>query len=184
MTEPSSRFSLFLTPCKDDLVSLAAVIHELADACGVPPFEPHVTVHTGDLSDSGLLQRAMTAAVKEVEPFFLRVTGIGCSQEYFKSLFLEFEESAVLRAIHERMKGELGEDSGYRLVPHLSLLYSDMPLGKKEELARGVVLERGDILFDRVKVVSPANGRQGWREPGGWQTLFALKLGGACRCGQ
>ncbi|HLO27064.1 MAG TPA: hydrolase, partial [Geobacteraceae bacterium] len=174
-----NRFSLFLTPCEADYVYLAAMIEGLGAAYGAFPFEPHVTVYSGDLPDPGLLKRAVAAAVEGVAPFLLKVAGIGCSEEYFKSLYVAFRDSALLRGIHERLKVGLGEDSGYRLVPHLSLLYSDIPLGKKEELARRMVLERDEILFDRVKVVSPGNVREGWRDVMEWRTLFSVRLGGA-----
>ena len=155
------------------------MIEGLCAACDASPFEPHVTVYSADLPDLDLLKQAVIGAVAEIGPFFLRTAGIGCSEEYFKSLYVAFRDSALLRGIHERLKVGLGEDSGYRLVPHLSLLYSDIPLGKKEELARRMVLERDEILFDRVKVVSPGNVREGWRDVMEWRTLFSVRLGGA-----
>jgi len=143
-----------------------------------------VTVYSGSLTDPDRLKRAVTAALEGVGPFPLKVTGIGFSGEYFKSVFIEFEENPLLRGIHDRLKRGLGEDSGYVLAPHLSLLYSDKPLTEKAVLARRIVLDRQDMLFDRVKVVAPQNPLDGWRDIGGWRTLFSMKLGGADRCGQ
>jgi len=176
---PQNRFSLFLTPNDADFVHLEAMIRELGVACAAPPFEPHVTVYSGSLTDPDLLKRAVIAAVKGLGPFPLKVAGIGCSMEYFKSLYIEFEESPLLRGIHDRLKWGLGEDSGYRLIPHLSLLYSEMPLGEKEAMARRIVMDSEEILFDRVKVVAPQDPFQGWRDTGGWSTMFSMRLGSA-----
>lgn len=174
---PHKRFSLFLTPSETDFAFLEAMMRELGATCAASPFEPHVTVYSGSLTDPGLLQRAVTVATVGMAPFFLKITGIGCSTEYFKSLYVEFEESAVVRGIHDRLKRELGEDSGYVLIPHLSLLYCDMPLAGKEAMARRIDLDREEILFGRVKVVAPQNLREEWRDVDGWQTLFSMKLG-------
>jgi len=176
---PYDRFSLFLTPCDAEFVHLEALIRELGLACAAIPFEPHVTVYSGSLTDPDLLKRTVVAALERTGPFPLKVTGIGFSVEYFKSVFVEFEENLPLRGIHDRLKRGLGEDSGYVLAPHLSLLYSDKPLAEKADLARRIVLDRQDILFDRVKVVVPQNPLDVWRDIGGWRTLFSMKLGGA-----
>lgn len=177
------RFSLFLTPCEADFTYLETMIRETSAACGASPFEPHVTVYSGNLVDPELLGKGVCGAVKGVEPFSLKITGIGFSLEYFKTLYVEFEESPLLCGIHDRLKRGLGEDSGYRLIPHLSLLYSDMPLAEKEALARRIVLDRGEILFDRVKVVAPQNPEEVWRDIGGWRTMFSARLGGDGVCG-
>jgi putative hydrolase of the HAD superfamily len=176
--EPPQRFSLFLTPCSADFDCLDTMIRELSAACGAAPFEPHVTVYSGIAADLEILKRGVTGAVRGIAPFSLKVAGIGFSLEYFKTLFVEFEESSLLRGIHDRLKQRLGEDSGYRLVPHLSLLYSEIPLAEKETLARRVVLNRSEILFDRIKIVAPRNPDQGWRDTGRWETMFTQRLGG------
>ncbi len=171
------RFSLFLMPCESDYAYLSAMIRGVAADCDVSPFEPHVTVYSGDMPNHDLLREAVNAAVAGVDPFPLKIAGVGCSDEYFKSLYVVFEESAILLGIHDRFKTALDEDSGYRLAPHLSLLYSGMPLRKKEELARGVTLDRGEILFDRVKIVFPTNVQEGWRAVMEWRALFSVRLG-------
>lgn len=172
------RFSLFLTPCAADYDYLDRMIRETSAACAAAPFEPHVTVYSGRLVAPDLLEKGVRRAVDGVGPVSLRFAGIGFGLEYFKSLYIEFEESAALRAIHDRLKRELGEDSGYRLIPHLSLLYSEIPIAEKEALARRIVLEREEILFDQVKVVVPRNLDEGWRDTGQWHTLCRQKMRG------
>lgn len=181
---PQQRFSLFLTPCAADFRHLEAVIRDLCTGSSSPPFEPHVTVYSGRLTDPVLLKRAVTAAVAGMLPLRLKVTGIGFSMEYFRSLFVEFEESPALRGVHDRLKAGVGEDSGYVLVPHLSLQYCDNPLEVKEALARSIALDREEIHFDRVKAVSPENVQEGWRDIARWRTLFSVRLGGNDTCGQ
>ena len=172
------RFSVFLTPTAEDFTWTGNLVRELCGKYGEPPFEPHVTVCSGTLSDLDALKKAVSAAAAE-SPFSLRVRGVGFSREYFRTLFMEFEEHPVLRRIHEMIRAEGGNDAGQDFFPHLSLLYRDMPLRDKGALARRVMLDKTEIRFDELKIVSPRNLERGWRDTGQWQTLFRVKLGKA-----
>lgn len=171
------RFSVFLTPSTEDFAWAGNLVREICAKYDEPPFEPHVTVCTGPLSDLDALEKAVSAAAAGESPFSLRVRGIGFSGEYFRTLFIEFDEHPVLRRIHERIRAAAGNDCGHELFPHLSLLYKDMPLRDKGALARRVVLDKTAIQFDGLKIVSPRNLEQGWRDTGQWQTLFRVNLG-------
>lgn len=171
------RYSLFLTPSAADFAYTADLIRELSAGQGRRPFEPHVTVHSGDLGDLATLKRRVTAAASGILPFSLRIRGISCGESYFKSMFIEFEESTVLRSIHGRMWQGDEAASGYVLAPHLSLLYGDMPTHHRESLARGIRLDRSELLFDQLKIMTPRNREEGWRDTLRWQPLFRLMLG-------
>jgi putative hydrolase of the HAD superfamily len=172
------RCSVFLTPAPDDFSRLSGLIGELSGRFDVPPFEPHVTVYSGLFPDPALLQTALVGACAGVLPFDLRVRWIGCTPDYFKTLFIEFEEDATLRGLHERVKAGCGVDTGYTLFPHLSLLYAELPLREKEDLARRLTLDRATVRFDEVKVVTPLNVAAGWRDTLRWKTLRRVKLAG------
>ena len=170
------RFSLFLTPCDTDFAYLGSLIGEITATRNAYPFEPHVTVYSGSCNNNELLEKFLAEAVRGVSPIALKTAGIGCGPEYFKSLFIRFDEDVRVRLIHDRLKQALGEDSGYRLLPHLSLLYQDLPMMEKEALAQSITLDRPEILFDAVKIVAPPV--EGWRDTTGWRTMFSMKLGG------
>jgi len=171
------RYSIFLTPCGADFAYTAGLIREMCAKFDRPPFEPHVTVYSGELSDPDALKKTVCAAMRGIRPFSLRVRGVGCGEEYFRSLFIEFEENSVLRELHESIRAGVANESGQGLFPHLSLLYCDMPLRRKEALAKRVVPDRPAIHFDEVKIVTPGNLKEGWRDTGQWQTLFRVGLG-------
>ena len=176
-SEQQPRFAVFLTPAADDFAYAQLLMAEVGAAYDASPFEPHVTLHSGPYTALPPLREALTAAIAGVPPFSLRVKGIGWSAAYFRTLFVEFEETPQLRAIHERLRRG-GGDTGYEFNPHLSLLYRDMPSTEKEALAR-VHLERDEFRFDAVKIVVPRNLRAGWRDTGRWQTVWRMGLGGA-----
>ncbi|SNB46723.1 2'-5' RNA ligase family protein [Geobacter sp. DSM 9736] len=177
MQTDERKYSVFLAPAGDDLAYTEALVRAWCARFGMTPFEPHVTVYSVLLTDPEELKRAVTEAVRGVDPFSLHCRRVGAMEEYFKTLFIELDESVTLRKIHDGIKSRMGNDSGYRLFPHLSLLYRDMPLEEKRELARQVRLDREELLFDRIKVATPGNIREGWRDTGDWRTIHEVVLG-------
>ncbi len=174
------RFSVFLVPVADDRRWAEGVIGELAARYDAPLFEPHVTVYGGSYTEESELAplcRTLSDGATETGPITLRVTGLGVTEEYFRTLFVAFEEEPRLRRLHELVKGAVANDSGYVFVPHLSLLYADMPLAAKEMAARTVSLDREEMHFDEVKIVAP-DPVTGWSDARRWQTLFRVRLDG------
>jgi putative hydrolase of the HAD superfamily len=174
MTASLFPFSVFLTPATDEFDRLSAIIRRLAERFGSPVFEPHVTVYGGRCPNRESLLPLLSAA-DGIPPFSLPVLGIGQTEEFFKSFFIRFEEHPLLRVIHDRVREQVEVDSGYRLIPHLSLMYADLPRGVKEPLAREVSPGR-EILFDEVKIVAPVDPDKGWLDTPGWRTIGRRKL--------
>lgn len=173
------RFSVFLVPAADDRRWAEGVIRELAGRYDVPGFEPHVTVYGGSYDTDAELEpvrRTLAEAAAGTGPITLRSTGLGVTEEYFRSLFVAFGAEPALSRIYELVKGAVAADSGYVLMPHLSLLYADMPLAAKEMAARTVSLDRQEMRFDELKIVAP-DPVTGWSDARRWQTLFRVRLG-------
>lgn len=170
------RFSVFLTPAKEDFIYAESLIQRLSSEYDAAPFEPHVTVFSGDLDDPEALMSLLLRLTRGVKPFCLRVKGIGCSEEYFRTLFVEFEESPALQDIYRAVREGVQKESGYRLVPHMSLLYKEMPLTQKEALAKRVSFDREEVLFDCLKLVTPENRLEGWRDTACWKSLLRVSL--------
>jgi putative hydrolase of the HAD superfamily len=171
-----ARYSVFLTPSHTDFDYTVALIGKLCARYGGVPFEPHVTVYSGEFSDPDILVKAVSTAVSDIGPFSLPVRRIGWGESYFRSLYVEFGENPELREIHERIRNGVESDSGYVLFPHLSLHYGDQPQSDREAAAKGLVLDRTVIQFDRMKIVTPRNREEGWRDTAQWQTIFRIGL--------
>jgi 2'-5' RNA ligase len=134
-------------------------------------------VRSGNLVDLDTLKRVVSAAVSGIRPFPLPVRRIGCSETYFRSLFIEFEKTQPLQEIRAGLLSGLETEPADEFVPHLSLLYSEMPLRHKQALAKRLTLDRFEIHCDEIKIVTPRNRELGWRDTGQWQTLYRAKLG-------
>ncbi|HTP66248.1 MAG TPA: HAD-IA family hydrolase [Geobacteraceae bacterium] len=174
----SRRCSIFLSPAREERPCLEALMGELCVKLDLPTFEPHVTLFAGLFPDPDLVGKTLAGIAAGMPPITLKVKGIRCTAEYFKSVFIEFAEHPLLDDIHGRVRDACGSPSGYELAPHLSLLYADLPLAAKEILARGISLDRGEFRFDEVKLVTPLNLAEWWRDTGKWQTLCRFRLAG------
>ncbi|MCM2357319.1 MAG: hypothetical protein NDI77_04170 [Geobacteraceae bacterium] len=176
MTRGTRSAAVFLTPAADDYRYAEGLIRELSAKLDAPLFEPHLTLCSGVTAEPGLLIRVVAEAARGLAPLTLRVRRIGCTEEYFRSIFIEFEPDPVLAGLHERL-GELLErrDSAV-FLPHLSLLYLEMPLADKQALTRRLRLDRRVLRFDGLKVVAPGNAEAGWRDTLRWEALFRVAL--------
>lgn len=171
------RYSVFLTPARHDYEHTAGIIRELCAKYGKEPFEPHLTLLSGDLTDLVGLKSVVSEAASEGAPITLQIRRVACDETYFRAVYLEFNVNSKLRLLRERILAATGAESTGLFVPHLSLLYSDMPLHRKQAAAGRVVTGRPEIRFDEIKIVSPRNRFEGWRDTSQWQPLFRCRFG-------
>lgn len=170
--------SVFLTPAADDFGYAGRLVRQLSERFGTPCFEPHLTLCSGSVDDMDPLIKIVAEMAGELPPLSLRIKGIGCSDDYFRTLFVAFEPDSLLAGLHERLGEIIRRREGALFRPHLSLLYREMPLAEKETLARSLQPDRNVIRFDGVKVVAPGNVVAGWRDILRWETLYLALLGG------
>ena len=176
MDAPLAKYSVFLSPSANDFRFCESRMGEYSRTFGIPPFEPHVTVYSGTFPDPEALKEAVSRAVAGMGLLRLRVRGAGCSEEYFKTLYIDFHEDQILQDIRRRIGEYLPVDSGYRLAPHLSLLYRDMPLSEKQALAQGMHFACDSMSFDRISIATPGNSTEGWRDTTRWNTVWRTVL--------
>ncbi|MBO0720921.1 MAG: hypothetical protein J2P41_08860 [Blastocatellia bacterium] len=176
MTSITEKLSVWLSPHATDYAALASIITGLSERYGTFNFEPHLTLYSGVCNEREVLQGAINENLIGVEPIALRIAGVHASQEFFKSLFIEFEECSRLSELNRKIKSALKQDSGYILKPHLSLLYKDLEIDRKWEIARTITMEKTEMIFDEIKFVSPGNKASDWRDVELWEVWFNRKL--------
>jgi putative hydrolase of the HAD superfamily len=173
LTEP---FSVWLKPQHSDSVEIARLIAGLNEKYGTPKFEPHLTLYSGAGTDRDSLRRVVAEQIAGLEPITLKILGIRASEEYFKTLFIEFEDNVLLNDLNRKIKAALKQDSGYTLRPHLSLMYLDLEIDLKWEIARTISIRNAQIVFDEIMLISPGNKTLGWRDIENWEVWFKRPL--------
>jgi 2'-5' RNA ligase len=119
---------------------LAGVITRLAAEHGGPVFPPHVTMAGVVESSAEAAARVLERLVAGVPPFEVALTGVGYEPDFFRTLYLRAEPTAILTALHDAGERAWGLD-GPPYRPHLSLLYArDLAEERKPAIADGIGL--------------------------------------------
>jgi hypothetical protein len=134
----------------------ASTVAELALRFDAPLFEPHLTIHAGPQGDANT-DEVLSRALDGARPIRLSVRDIQCSDEFTKTVFVQFEPNPALSHLCRALRQASPSPDEYQLNPHLSLIYQKMTLSAKIDLAASVRLPFADVLFDSAKaIISPA----------------------------
>jgi hypothetical protein len=125
--------SLWIVPHGAAGARLGEIIRSLSHRYGTPSFPPHLTLlaHIPQ-SQSELVARTRKLAA-ELTRFDIELAEPAFTADYFRSLFIKAVPDVTLQAAHRRAR-ELFEISPQAYVPHLSLLYGELPAFEKEAI--------------------------------------------------
>ena len=169
--------AFWLIPARPAQSLFQEIINDLARRYDAPVFEPHVTIHAGaDRVD--LAETALADAAHKCTPVKLKPLGIQQSDEFVKTLFLQFESNAELRQMNEIIRNTAQGSSEYDLKPHLSLLYKKMEAGARRQLAASIIVRFPDITFDRIKAVRCVSPTQSRADVEAWRLTAATSFSG------
>ena len=164
----------WLTPSEPAHSFFQRIINDLARRCDAPVFEPHVTIHVGaDRADAA--KNALDAA-REFKLIGLTPLGIDQSDEFIKTLFVEFAMSAELRKINNLIREAANDSSQYELNPHLSLLYKNLAAQTRRELAASINVPLFEVTFDAIKAVRCISPAESGADVKAWHVVAAASL--------
>lgn len=171
-----TEHSFWLLPAEPLRTALHLMIQQLAKKYDAVDFEPHVTISCGPSND---VQTEMIARViaSLTSPVKLTPAVLGYSSEYTKTLFIQFQESEVLRRMSDGIKQRSAKPSDYLLNPHLSLLYKTMPAAMQAEACRTLEIPKGTYLFDRLRAVQTEIPLEEPEQIKRWRVVFECPLG-------
>jgi len=153
------------------------IINDLARRCDAPGFEPHLTIHVGaDRAD--VAKNALGAAARRCKLIAIKPIGIDQSDEFIKTLFVQFAMSAELSKINGVIREETNDSSQYDLKPHLSLLYKNLAAATRRELAALIDVPLSEVTFDAIKAVRCVSPTKSSADVKAWPVLAAASLSG------
>jgi 2'-5' RNA ligase len=175
VTEPrleGKTYALWLIPSGEVRQQLARTIRELSHQHSTPDFAPHITL-VSSIVGSGREVTARTAQLtKSLRPLRVRLTGLAWRDEYFRCLFVKVARTSPLVRAHHKAREAFGVRGRGTFLPHVSLVYGDLPLATK----RKIVLSLGrrfDLQFEvrRIDIVAIEG------PPSHWRRLRSFSLG-------
>jgi 2'-5' RNA ligase len=151
------------------------IIGDLARQYDAPVFEPHVTIHVAaDRPDAA--RNVLGTAARTCKLIGLTPLGTDQSDQFIKTLFVQFAMSAELRQINEIIREAAKDSFQYELKPHLSLLYKNLPAATRRELAASIAVPFSDIVFDTVQAMRCVSPTQTRTDVDAWLVLATEKL--------
>ena len=151
------------------------IINDFARRLDAPVFEPHVTVHVGaDHADAAA--KALEKAANESELVRLTPLRIDQSDEFIKTLFVQFAMTAELGKFNGIIRHAANDSSQYELKPHLSLLYKTLPAATRSELAASITLPFSEILFDALQAIRCVSPTQKRADVEAWELIASRIL--------
>ncbi len=167
--------AFWLIPAEPAHTLLQGVINDLARRYDAPVFEPHVTIHVAaDRAD--LAETVLEHAARECKGISLTPLGIDQSEEFVKTLFVQFVLSAELRRINENIRNAAHDALAYELNPHLSLLYNKMDAAARRDLALSMKVPFRQIMFDAIKAVRCISPTRSRADVEAWRIVAAASL--------
>ena len=155
------------------------MINDLARRCDAPVFEPHVTIYVGaDRADAA--KNALGAAAPECKLIGLTPLEIDQSDEFIKTLFVQFAMSAELSKINGIIRKAANDWSQYELKPHLSLLYKNLAVATRYELAASINVPLSEVTFDVIKAVRCVSPTESCADVEAWRVVAAASLSEDC----
>jgi hypothetical protein len=163
----------WLLPARDKRELFCEIIRILYKQFEAPNFEPHLTVFAVEQNrppPKGIVQIDST-------PVRLRVRDVAFSSQFTKTLFVRFEPSPVLNSLAAKFAALTKSRARVVRDPHLSLLYKDIPVAAKRELARTIKFSFHEVLFDSIAAVRCALPTKTKADVEGWRIVAKKSLG-------
>jgi 2'-5' RNA ligase len=128
------KYSLWLMPTGELLASLAEIIEELSRNRPELRFEPHVTL-LGGLSGLEPQFSSKTCELASlVEPYQIQIDKVDYLDEFFRSLFIRVEPTRPVLDANRKARLIFQRQQETEYLPHLSLMYGDLPPPTKEQI--------------------------------------------------
>lgn len=174
--ENTKKYSVWLMPKDNEAKQLLFdTISSLSDSYGSSSFLPHMTLFSGQTDDIDKVIGLFKTIPSDILPLEMNIKGVNFTDDYFRTLFLEFETnkqlndklSTVLNSFLEN-----GVESSLSAFPHLSLLYAIIDKETKSYIKSKLSFDFTKLKFDKIALVSPSS--KGWQDIESWQILENL----------
>ncbi len=165
-------YALWLMSTTKQRVKLARLIQMLSDERGGPLFEPHITLLADIEGDEdGLIEQTHHLA-SQITQFSARVGSLDYSHEFYKSFFIQIEETdSIDRARQSALALFLHQSqpqSQSKFMPHLSLMYGlqtdAVKASIKDKIQHDAMLAQGiaEIRIESLQLVSASGPAGNW----------------------
>ena len=153
----------------------ATLIAELAQRFDAPIFEPHLSIFAEPANEAHA-RRVIKEVAADFGPIGMSVVGIRFSEEFFKTVFVQFSASAAITQLSAAIQSRSIDAGEFHLDPHLSLIYKNMSPDDKNKLAGSLRLPFDEVMFDSVAAINVPNGARTRTGVESWETVAERRM--------
>jgi hypothetical protein len=171
-----TKVSFWLIPSEEDRAFFQDIIDNLAKEYDAPVFTPHVTIYSGEYTPEESPAKLLENAIQGIQSFSLRVDQLLYTDQFTKTLFVQFYQNPILTKISETLHNRSKHPSEYALNPHLSLIYQYLSEEIKKKLITQLSLPKSEVGFNEVRAISTRNQVKGWEDVASWEVIDIRRL--------
>ena len=162
-------------PAPEDGDVLKEIIDALATRFNAPNFPPHLTLFAGPISPQDNPLKLLNELPLALVPEKLEVIGPDATNLYTMSFFIRCRPDTKLIQLHEHIR-QKSPPSQYRIDPHISLLYADLPIATKMKMIEKYPIALHHIRFDRIRAVDHPSPVQSQEDIDDFQDLCEVEF--------
>ena len=117
-------------------------IVNISQEYNAPAFIPHITAYGLVNMDLKILTDIVSRSIKNIEPFSVEKKSISFSNNFWKTLFIDFENNSSMLKINKKLTENLSKFSKYEFKPHSSLIYKNLNLKENQKIIENIKLEK------------------------------------------
>ena len=147
MTKKPRAIAYWLLPETAAREVFAEKIRELARRFEAPVFAPHVSVFIAPENSRHPAEILPELGAVTIE---LTIRSIRFSEQFTKTLFVQFERNVPLQEMGDRIWKASGAPKRYLIDPHLSLLYASLAADKTKALVDEIKFPFREVSFSSI----------------------------------
>lgn len=153
--------SVWLTPSVEDEAYLQNIINQLAEVYETPVFPPHCTLFSYEKQNNEIVRTLIKMVGQETAPIMVYKSGLKHTDQYWKTVFIELEVHPELAHLQQSIASKIPNSTPYQFLPHISLIYKEMPNEQKENIIRKLSVKKS-FKMDKLLVVKTGPIVQEW----------------------
>ena len=155
--------SLWLTPSEEDESYLQNIINDLASEYQAPVFSPHLTLYSPTDLSKDVLRDRITSVAERTNKLYVTMNGLNHTMNIWKTVFIELEDSPELLDLQQNIVSSIPNLKPYSFSPHISLIYKEMPMEKKEKIIRNLAV-RNSYKMDKIIAMKTGPNVEQWEK--------------------
>lgn len=144
-------YAIWLLPNKEDTQFLKTIINNLSQEFNSSKFLPHITVYGLVDTDLTIVEDAVKNSIDEIEPFIVKKSGIGYSDDIWKTLFINIASNTELHLINSKLGNVLDKYVQYEFSPHISLIYKKMKKTEKTKILKSLRI-KNEFVINKIAI--------------------------------